>query len=234
MAEAINSGKEINRILIRKGSRGENTNELFQKIRDMGIPYQFVPVEKLNRITQGNHQGIIAFLSLIEYKSLEELVQRSFEAGRDPFILILDRITDVRNFGAIARTAECAGVDAIVVPEKESVAVTPDAIKTSAGALNRIDVSRSKNLSDTIQYLKESGIQIVAVTEKAEENYYRSMLTGPLALIMGAEDTGISQTLLDMADKQVKIPMSGSVESLNVSVACGILLFETVKQRIEG
>lgn len=233
VAEAINSGKEINKILIRKGSQGENINDLFQKIRDMGIPYQFVPVEKLNRVTQGNHQGIIAFLSLIEYKNLEEIVQRSYEAGRDPFILVLDRITDVRNFGAIARTAECAGVDVIVVPEKESVAVTPDAIKTSAGALNRIDVARRKNLAETVQYLHESGIQVVAVTEKADEYYYRSELTGPLALIMGAEDTGISKTLLEMSDKQVKIPMPGTVESLNVSVACGILLFEAVKQRID-
>lgn len=232
MAEAINSGKEINKILIRTGSKGENLNELFQKIRETGIPYQFVPVEKLNRVTRSNHQGIIAFLSLIEYKSLEEIVQRTFEAGRDPFILILDRITDVRNFGAIARTAECAGVDAIVVPEKESVAVTPDAIKTSAGALNRIDVVRRKSLTETLQYLKESGIRLVAVTEKAQDYYYRSEISGPLALIMGAEDSGISRSLLDLSDSQVKIPLSGTVESLNVSVACGILLFEVVRQRL--
>jgi 23S rRNA (guanosine2251-2'-O)-methyltransferase len=231
VAEAINSGREINKILLRKGMKGENINDLFQKIRDMGIPYQFVPVEKLNRITRSNHQGIIAQLSLIEYKSLEEMVQRTWEDGRDPFILVLDRVTDVRNFGAIARTAECAGVDAIVVPERESVAVTADAIKTSAGALNRIAVSRCKNLLETIQYLKESGMKIIAATEKAEQLYFKNDLTGPVALIMGAEDTGIHPEILKLTDAKLKIPLSGSIESLNVSVACGIILFEVVRQR---
>ena len=153
VAEAINSGKELNKVLIRKGVKGEAFNMLFQKIRDRGIPYQFVPVEKLNRLTRSNHQGVIALLSLIEYKNLEEIIQRTFEEGRDPLILVLDRITDVRNFGAIARTAECAGVDAIIVPERESVTITPDAIKTSAGALNRIAVSRKRDLKEAIKYL---------------------------------------------------------------------------------
>jgi 23S rRNA (guanosine2251-2'-O)-methyltransferase len=231
VAEAVNSGKELNKVLIRKGLKGETFTHLFQKIRDEGIPYQFVPAEKLNRMTRGNHQGVIALLSLIEYKNLEEIIQRTFEEGRDPLILILDRITDVRNFGAIARTAECAGVDAIIVPERESVAITPDAIKTSAGALNRIAVSRKRDLKQVISYLKASGIRIIAASEKAEAYYSSSDITGPVALLMGAEDTGISPELLKMSDTQVKIPLAGSIESLNVSVAFGILVFEVVRQR---
>lgn len=232
VAEALNSGKEINKVLIKKGLKGDQFTALFTRIREAGIPYQYVPVEKLNRLNSGNHQGVIAILSLIEYKNLEEIVQRTFEAGRDPFVLVLDRITDVRNFGAIARTAECAGVDVIVVPEKESVSVTPDAIKTSAGALNRIAVSRRKDMVGTIKYLKESGICVVAASEKNDEYYFSADLTGPVALLLGAEDTGISSQLLEMADKKVRIPLEGSIESLNVSVACGIITYEVLKQRM--
>ena len=231
VAEAINSGKEINKVLIRRGLKGDLFMSLFARIREEGIPYQYVPVEKLNRTVRGNHQGIVAFLSLIEYKALEEIVQRTFEAGRDPFILVLDRITDVRNFGAVARTAECAGVDLIVIPDKESVSITPDAIKTSAGALNRIAVSRQKDLAEALKYLKESGISLVAVTEKSDNYYFSGELTGPVALLLGAEDTGISKNLLALTDRQVKIPLEGSLESLNVSVACGIVAFEVVRQR---
>lgn len=231
VAEALNSGKEFNKILFRKGLKGEQFTELFQKVRTTGIPYQFVPVEKLNRITRANHQGVIALLSVIEYKSLEEIVQRTFEEGRDPFILVLDRITDVRNFGAIARTAECAGVDVILVPEREAAAVSPDAVKTSSGALNRVAVARKRDLEEAIRFLKDSGIRILAATEKAKKVYYQADLTGPVALLMGAEDKGISPQLLEMADIQVKIPLQGTIDSLNVSVACGILVFEVIKQR---
>jgi 23S rRNA (guanosine2251-2'-O)-methyltransferase len=234
VAEAINSGKEINKILIRKGLKGELFTEVFQKIRDTGIPYQLVPAEKLNRMTHGNHQGIIALLSLIEYKNLEEIVQRAFEEGRDPFILVLDRITDVRNFGAITRTAECAGVDAVVIPEKESAAISPDAMKTSAGALNQVAVSRRKDLVQTVKYLKESGLNIIAATEKADDYYYTSDVTGPVAILLGSEDTGISPVLLKLADKQVRIPLEGAIQSLNVSVACGIIVFEVLRQRRLG
>jgi 23S rRNA (guanosine2251-2'-O)-methyltransferase len=231
VAEAINSGREINKIFIKKGLRSEVFNELFQRIRESGIPFQFVPTEKLNSLTGGNHQGIVASLSLIEYKSLEEIVQRTYEEGRDPFIIILDRITDVRNFGAIARTAECAGVDALVVPEKSSVSVTPDAIKTSAGALNRIPVCRSKDLLTTVKFLQESGITIAAATEKAESDYFSADLRGPIAVLMGSEESGISNILLDISDKLIKIPLAGAIESLNVSVACGVIAFEIIRQR---
>lgn len=234
VAEAINSGREINKIFIKKGLRSEQFNELFQKIRDFGIPFQFVPSEKLNSMTGGNHQGIVATLSLIEYKSLEEIIQRTYEEGRDPFIIVLDRITDVRNFGAIARTAECAGVDALVVPEKSSVTITPDAIKTSAGALNRVAVCRRKDLLTTINYLQESGITVAAATEKANDAYFNADLHGPIAILMGSEESGISNSLLDVADKLIKIPLAGAIESLNVSVACGVVAFEIIRQRQIG
>ena len=233
MAEALSSGREINKILIRKGLRSELFSQLFQRIREHGIPYQFVPVEKLNALTKGNHQGVVAQLALIEYKELEEIIQRTFEAGRDPFVLILDRVTDVRNFGAIARTAECAGVDILVVPEKESVAITADAIRTSAGALSRVAVARRKNLNETLTYLKECGIRIAAVTEKAEKLFYDDDLSGPVALLLGAEDRGISPALIQMSDLQLKIPLKGNIASLNVSVALGIVAYEVVRQRGE-
>ena len=230
--EAINSGKEINKILFRKGLRGEHTGELFTLVRNSGIPYQFVPLEKLNRLHRGNHQGVIAMMSAITYSNLAEIVQRCYEEGRDPFVIVLDQLTDVRNFGAIARTAECAGADAIVIPGKGSVSITPDSMKTSAGALNRIAVCRSANLTDTIKDLKASGLQIIAASEKATEHYFNINLTGPVALVVGSEEKGISVEILKTADHLVNIPLKGSVESLNVSVACGVLTFEIVKQRL--
>jgi 23S rRNA (guanosine2251-2'-O)-methyltransferase len=231
VAEAINSGKEINKVFIKKGLQSELFTELFHKIRELGIPFQFVPAEKLNSLVRGNHQGIVAVLSLIEYKNIEEIVRRTYEEGRDPLIVILDQITDVRNFGAIARTAECAGVDCIVIPEKNSVTITPDAIKTSAGALNRIAVSRQRDLLSAIKFLQESGIEIAAATEKAHDFYYASDLRGPLAIILGSEESGISSALLNAADRKVRIPLAGSIESLNVSVALGIIIFEVIRQR---
>lgn len=232
--EAIKTGKEINKVLFRKKLQGEHTGELFRLVRDTGIPYQFVPVEKLNRIHKGNHQGVIAVLSAIEYKDLNEIIQRCYEEGRDPFVIILDQLTDVRNFGAIARTAECAGADVIVIPSKRSVNITSDAIKTSAGALARIAVSRSTDLPDTVRNLKASGLQIFAATEKAEELYFDAQLNGPLALVMGSEEKGISNNILKISDHFIKIPLKGSIDSLNVSVACGVITFEIVKQRLQG
>lgn len=231
LAEAINAGREIHKVYIKKGLKNEHFVTLLQKIRENGIPYQYVPVEKMNRLVRGNHQGVIAQLSLIEYKNLEEIIQRTFEDGRDPFIIILDRITDVRNFGAIARTAECAGVDAIIVPEKGSVCITPDAFKTSAGALNRIAVSRSKDLKSTLKFLKESGMKVIAASEEAPDIYFETDLSGPVAILVGSEDSGIDITLKKAADAYVRIPMKGSIESLNVSVAFGIIAYEVLRQR---
>jgi 23S rRNA (guanosine2251-2'-O)-methyltransferase len=232
LLEAIKAGKEINKVLLRRGLKGESFSELFAEIRKFAIPFQFVPLEKLNGITHANHQGVIAMVSLIEYKNIEEIVQNCFDNGRDPFIIVLDQITDVRNFGAIARTAECAGVDALVIPSKNSVSITPDALKTSAGALNRIPVCRSENLLNTVKFIQDSGIVVLASTEKAKDNYFNADLNGPVALIIGSEESGINPEILKISDKLISIPLKGEVESLNVSVACGIIAFEIVKQRI--
>jgi len=229
--EAIKAGKEIDRILIQNGLKSENSWELKKLIGELQIPLQYVPLEKLNKVTQKNHQGVICFVSEISYQPLENIIPMIFEKGKNPLLLLLDRITDVRNFGAIARTAECAGVDAIIIPEKGAARINADAVKTSAGALYKIPVCREDNLKRTIDYLKSSGIEIIACTEKATDSYYAIDYNKPLAVILGSEEDGISKEYLKLCDKTVKIPLTGETESLNVSVASGIILFEIVKQR---
>jgi 23S rRNA (guanosine2251-2'-O)-methyltransferase len=229
--EAINSGKEIDKIMIRKGLTGELSHELMSLLKPSGIPYQFVPVEKLNRITRKNHQGVIAFISLIPYSPIEEIIQGTFERGESPFILLLDGITDVRNFGAIARSAEVAGVHAIVIPEKGGAQINSDAIKTSAGALLSLPVCRSSNLEKTAIDLRVSGLRIIGTSEKAEKLFYQTSMEGPIVLVMGSEDTGISSGLLRICDELVKIPQHGRIKSLNVSAAAAVMIFEAVKQR---
>ena len=224
--EAIDAGKEIDKILIKKGLHGELFRGFFKKVQERKVPFRFVPVEKLNRITKKNHQGVIAFISPVVYHNIEQIIPALYEEGKEPFILVLDGITDVRNFGAIARTAECAGVNAIVIPANGSVSVNADAIKTSAGALHLIPVCRVSNLADTVRYLKESGIMIVAATEKGADEYTSPDYSGPKCLVMGAEDTGISREILEIADVYSKIPVKGTIKSLNVSVATGIMLYE--------
>jgi 23S rRNA (guanosine2251-2'-O)-methyltransferase len=231
LIETIKAGKEIDKVLIQKGLPGEHFAELFVLLKAYEIHYQLVPVEKLNRITRKNHQGVLAFISAIAYQPIEEIIQSLFEQGKNPLILILDRITDVRNFGAIVRTAECAGVHAILVPLQSSAQMNADAMKTSAGALNNIPVSRSKNLSDSIDFLKNSGLQIVAATEKSKENYYSVDFSIPTAIILGSEEDGVSPAYLQKSSFKVRIPLSGATGSLNVSVAAGILIYEAVKQR---
>ncbi|MDP4210731.1 MAG: 23S rRNA (guanosine(2251)-2'-O)-methyltransferase RlmB [Bacteroidota bacterium] len=230
--EAIRSGKEIDKVLVRKGLSGELFQELLTEMRESKILFQQVPNEKLDRVTRKNHQGVIAFISPITYQNIEEIVPALYEKGKVPFILVLDSLTDVRNIGAIARTAECAGVDAIIVPEKGSAQINGDAIKTSAGALHYIPVCRVKSLNSTVRFLKESGIRTIAATEKASDTYFNVDMKEPLALIMGAEDTGISLELLRSADHLVRIPISGHIESLNVSAAASVLIYEAVKQRL--
>jgi 23S rRNA (guanosine2251-2'-O)-methyltransferase len=231
VTEAILSGQEIYKILLKKGGRSENLGALMALIRQHEIPFQYVPEEKLNRVSRKNHQGVIAFLSAIEYQDIEKLLPMIFEAGRIPIILVLDNVTDVRNFGSIARSAECAGADAILIPVKGSAQVSSDAIKTSAGALSYIPVCRTLHLKNSVNYLQSSGLQIIAATEKAELEFFKADLTKPTAIILGAEDTGVSPELLRIAEPWVRIPLSGNIASLNVSVAAGILLFETVRQR---
>jgi len=230
--EAIESGKEIESLFIQRGLGGGLWNDLKRVLKEHGIGFQQVPIEKLNRITRKNHQGVIAVISPITYQRLENIIPAIYERGEVPLLLILDGITDVRNLGAIARSAECAGVHALVVPSKGSAEINPDAIKTSAGALYKIDVCREENLSNTVKFLQESGIKVIVCTEKTEENIYSTDFSGPVALIMGSEEKGVSNDLIRIADDLAKIPMFGEIGSLNVSVATGVVLYEALRQRL--
>ena len=232
--EAISAGKDIEKVLLQVKLESELHQDLFKILRDKGIPFQFVPVEKLNRITRKNHQGVVAMIGQIEYTSLDEIIAGSYESGRDPFILILDHISDVRNFGAIARTAECAGMNGIVIPGKGSVSISADAVKTSAGALLSLPVAKVKSLRDSVMFLKEAGLSVIAATENTDTLIYDVDLTGPIAIILGAEDNGISRDLLDLCDYRLKIPLYGKIESLNVSVAASVIIYEVIRQRIKA
>lgn len=231
LLEALNSGREIDKILIQKGLNSPTFKELWPEIRQRQIPYQHVPLEKLNRISRKNHQGVIAFAAAVNFSHLPEVITRCYERGEDPLILILDRITDVRNFGAICRTAECTGVHAVVIPTRNSAPVNYDALKTSAGALNHLSVCREKNLKDTIAFMKQSGLRIIACTEKAEATAYECELSGPCCLIMGSEEDGVSPEYQKLCDLNIKLPMQGEIASLNVSVATGAVLYEVIRQR---
>lgn len=232
--EAIQAGKEIDKVLVKKDIQSDLSKELFAALRGTSIPVQRVPVERINRITRKNHQGVVAFISAITYQKTEDLVPFLFEQGKNPFFVMLDGITDVRNFGAIARTCECAAVDAVIIPATGGASVNADAIKTSAGALHKLPVCREKNLTTTLQFLKNCGYHIIAATEKGDYDYVRGNYDGPVCLVMGAEDRGVSYNNLALCDEWVKIPMWGTIESLNVSVAAGILIYEAMKQRRIG
>ena len=229
--EALDAGTEIDKILIKRDIQTDLSRELFAALRDRMIPVQRVPVERIDRITRKNHQGVIAFVSPITYQRTEDIVPFLFEQGKSPLLLLLDGITDVRNFGAIARTCECAGVDAIIIPSKNSVTVNADAVKTSAGALLTLPVCKEQNITATIKFLKESGFRILAATEKGDYDYSKANYIDPTCIIMGAEDTGVPYEHLKYCDEWVRIPLLGKIESLNVSVAAGILIYEAVKQR---
>jgi len=229
--EAINAGKEIEKLLVQKDQHSLLIQELIKLAREQNIPISMVPVEKLNSFTRKNHQGVICFISPITYASLDNVITECFQKGKAPIVLVLDRITDVRNFGGIARTAECTGVDAIVIPTRGSAQITNDALKTSAGALNHIPVCREENLKHTLTFLKESGLQIVGCTEKADKMLFEFDFSTPVAIIMGSEEDGISPEYLKRCDSTVKIPMQGKVSSLNVSVATGMILYEAIRQR---
>ena len=231
--EAIRSGKEIESLYIQRGIGGGLIAELKTLMHEYGIVGQQVPVEKLNRITQKNHQGVIAVISPIVYQKIENIIPEIFEKGETPLILVLDGITDVRNMGAIARTAECAGVHAIVIPAKGSAQINADGIKTSAGALYKIPVCRHDNFMQTIRFLQESGLQLVCCTEKTTEDIYKPDYTSPTAIIMGSEEDGIRNEIIRISDHLAKIPMFGEIESLNVSVSTGVILYEAVRQRVK-
>ncbi len=232
--EAIEAGKDIDKVLIKKDLNGELASELFGMIRANRILSQRVPIERLNKITRKNHQGVIAVLSAVTYHRLDHLVPQLYEDGVLPFIVVLDGITDVRNFGAIARTCECAGVDAIVIPEHGSVSVGGDAVKTSAGALHHLPVCRERSTAGAVRFLKDNGYRIVAASEKVDINYTQVDYTVPVAIVMGAEDTGISPEVLKLCDTFVSIPQFGHMGSLNVSVAAGVIMYEVVRQRLNA
>ena len=229
--EAIVAGKEIEKIMVQSGLSNDLIKELISVARTHNVPFTFVPAEKLKRLSTKNHQGVICMLSAVSYSRLENVIDKAFSEGREPFLIILDRVTDVRNFGAIARTAECAGVDAIVIGEKGSAPITSDAMKTSAGALNHLAVCREKDLKATLKQLRESGIRIVACTEKTSNKIFDTDLKGPVAIIMGSEEDGISNELIREADELAMIPLKGKIGSLNVSVAAGVAVYEVVRRR---
>lgn len=229
--EAIEAGREIDKVLLRRELEGELAKELTAKIKEHGIVSQRVPVEKLNRITRKNHQGAIALMSAVTYHSLDNLVPALYEEGKTPFLVLLDGVTDTRNFGAIARTALCAGADAIVIPRRGSAGATPDAMKTSAGALNYLPVCRERDILSAVRMLHDNGYRVVAATEKGRQDYTAVDMTVPVAIVMGAEETGISDEVLRACDDLAAIPIAGGVGSLNVSVAAGVFMYEVVRQR---
>lgn len=229
--EAIDGGTRIDRILLQNGLTGTLAGDLKGRIRDKGIPYQFVPVEKLNRLAKGNHQGVVALISPIEFKDAMVLLPALMEGEKAPLVLLLDHVTDVRNFGAIVRTAECAGADAVVVPDHGSAQIGNDAVKTSSGALLRVPVCRESNLKTVINLARQCGMQVVAATEKGASDYLDVDFTKPTLLVLGAEETGISPEILKMADIRAKLPIMGKVQSLNVSVAAAVFMYEVLRQR---
>ena len=229
--EAIDAGKTLDKILLRRDMSSSLSRELNQRLEGLTTPVQKVPVEKLNQFTDKNHPGVIAFLSPIEFSSLENLVPMLYEAGKVPFLVVLDGVTDVRNFGAIARTCACAGVDALIVPARGGAAINGDAVKTSAGALHSLPVCKVENMQNALRFLKDSGVTLVAATEHADSLYTEADMTGPLAIVLGSEDKGIFPANLELCDVKVKLPMKGKIESLNVSVAAGVFIYEVVRQR---
>ncbi len=231
--EAIQAKKEIDKVFIQKDAQGELMQELLKAFKKNNINFSYVPVEKLNRLTSNNHQGVVATIAPISFVSLENLVERVTENKKTPLFLILDQLSDARNFGAIIRTAECTGVDGIIVQKQGSAPVNGDTVKTSAGAVFNIPICKVDHIKDAVFYLQGSGIKTVAATEKTNNNIYDIDLKEPLAIIMGSEDKGVNPSVLKIIDEKAKLPMFGTISSLNVSVACGAFLYETVRQRKE-
>lgn len=230
--EAVRSGKKFDKVLLKQGLEGEQFRELMSLLQQNGISFQFVPAERLNRAVRGAHQGVIAYISQIDYVSIEDLVNNALAVTGTPVFVILDGVSDVRNLGAIARSLECAGGNGIIVPAKGGAAINADAIKASAGALMRLDTCKVPNLRVAAYYLKQSGFKLIAATEKVDRLMYETDMTGPCAIIMGSEDKGISSSMLELADDRAAIPMAGQISSLNVSVAASVMIYECVRQRL--
>ncbi len=231
--EAINNGKTIDSLFIQTGLKGEIYAELKDLTRTYNISSKQVPVDRLNRFTRKNHQGIVAFISPIDFHRIEDLLPKLYEEGKTPLLLILDRITDVRNFGAIVRTAECTGVDAIIIPKKNTAPINADAIKTSTGAIYNIPICKESDLKSVIEYIQDYGVQVVAASEKTNQTLYDLNMKNPTAIIMGSEENGVSLSYIKVAQETARLPMYGKIGSLNVSVACGAFLYECIRQRME-
>jgi 23S rRNA (guanosine2251-2'-O)-methyltransferase len=230
--EAINSDKAIDKVFLQKGLRGELFQELEALLRKERLNTSYVPVEKLNRLTNNNHQGVVATIAPIEFYDIDNLVLNVIESGKTPLFLLLDQISDVRNFGAIIRTAECTGVDGIIIQKKGGAPVNGDTIKTSAGAVFKVPLCKVDHIKDAMFHLQASGIKIIAATEKTDKTIYDISFKEPCAIIMGSEGKGINPSVLKLADEKAKLPLLGQIESLNVSVACGAFLYEAVRQRL--
>lgn len=231
--EALEAGKTVDKIFLQNALQGDIYHELKNLLAKHKIRANYVPVEKLNRFTRKNHQGVVAFISDVPFEKIEDVLPRLFEEGKTPFLLILDRLTDVRNFGAICRTAECVGIHAVILPEKGAAPINSDAIKTSAGAIYNLKICKEKNLAHAVDFLQQSGLQVFSATEKAQKLYYDVDFTQPCAIVMGNEETGISKEVLHHSDEKIKVPIEGKTESLNVSVACGAILYEAMRQKIK-
>ncbi|MGN0189608.1 MAG: 23S rRNA (guanosine(2251)-2'-O)-methyltransferase RlmB [Candidatus Cryptobacteroides sp.] len=231
VTEALKAGKKIDKVLFRQGSGGPQFRELLDLVTAAGIPFQFVPHERLNKEAKGVHQGVVAYLSQVDYVDIETFVNNALAMSENPLVVILDGVSDVRNLGAIARTLECAGGSGIIVPAKGGAAINADAVKASAGALLRIDTCRVANLRVAVYYLKQAGFRLVAATEKTTDEMYDADMTGPCAIVMGSEGRGVSPQMLEFADVKAAIPMCGEISSLNVSVAASVILYEALRQR---
>lgn len=230
--EALEAGKDIDKIFLSKTLNDDTAKQISDQARQLRVPVQRVPVQKIDRITRRNHQGVLAMMAAVTYYRVEDLVPQLFDNGENPFVVVLDGVTDVRNFGAVARTCDCAGVSAIVIPDRESVSVNADAVKTSAGALNYLPVCRERNLVNAVKLLRDSGFTIVGTSDKSSTSYTDADYTGPVAIVLGSEDKGISAEIMKLCDTRVVIPEFGHINSLNVSVAGGIMIYEVVRQRL--
>lgn len=230
--EAVNAGKEVDKVFIQKDAQGDLMRELLKVLKQHSVNFTYVPVEKLNRLTPNNHQGAVASISPVKFHDLETLVETVLESGKTPLFLILDQLSDARNFGAIIRTAECTGVNGIIVQKQGAAPVNGDTVKTSAGAVFNVPICKVEHIKDAIFHLQGSGIKTVAATEKTENNLYDVSFSEPVAIIMGSEDRGINPSVLKIVDDKAKLPMYGTISSLNVSVACGAFLYEAVRQRM--
>lgn len=229
--EAIQAGKEIDKVFIQKDAQGELMKDLMKVMKRASVNFSYVPVEKLNKLTPNNHQGAVATIAPVSFHNLETLIETVIDSGKTPLFLILDQISDARNFGAIIRTAECTGVNGIIIQKQGAAPVNGDTVKTSAGAVFNVPICKVEHIKDAIFHLQGSGIKTIAATEKTDQNIYDLSLNEPIAIIMGSEDRGVNPSVLKIVDEKAKLPMFGTIASLNVSVACGAFLYETVRQR---